>query len=481
MRISFAFLLVFATGVLTAQSTLTAEQQLEDLRVFEQSIRDVHPGLFWYNDSATVTQRFATIKENSMSERELRSFYADVLGFYANLGCGHSWMSMPYALRKRWEEGPYQLPLNLFNTQDEWYVTYNLSEQDLPTGSQLLAINGLSMKAIIDSLSHFTPTDGFIQTRKRRTAKQNLNYYYQSFISADSTFRVSVLLPDASEPQDLLLSGISKQTAEERFKNRYPDEQGYNPYAEMFSTTFEGGIATLKIKTFSTSWLKNYDVKYKKAIAQFFEKIQEQNIRKVILDLRDNGGGDDEAGALLCTYLIADEFRYFDRMEAVTKKFNYAGYSDSKAFNLKGKLLKKDKENPGLYTFNMHPPLKPQKPSKYAYDGPLVVLQDGGSFSTTADVASILYQNKRGYFIGEENGGGFYGNNSAMMYHIRLPHSQINYYIPVIRYYSAVDQPALFGRGVPANEEIFKSYEQFVADKDPGMEAAIAYLNKQAP
>ncbi|MGB3464056.1 MAG: S41 family peptidase, partial [Cyclobacteriaceae bacterium] len=84
--------------------------------------------------------------------------------------------------------------------------------------------------------------------------------------------------------------------------------------------------------------------------------------------------------------------------------------------------------------FRMHPPLKEQKPKKDVFTGQLVVLTNGSTFSTAADVCAILYEQKRALFVGEEVGGGFYGNNSAISLGIKLPNSGISYWIPLVRY-----------------------------------------------
>ncbi|MFT4739121.1 MAG: hypothetical protein ACI8QD_000724 [Cyclobacteriaceae bacterium] len=95
-------------------------------------------------------------------------------------------------------------------------------------------------------------------------------------------------------------------------------------------------------------------------------------------------------------------------------------------------------------------------------------LQNGGTFSTSSDFATITHANDRGVFVGEANGGGYFGNNSALMYDIRLPHSEITYYIP-IRYYTSVTNTDLIGRGVPADYETVTSYQDHLDDKDISM------------
>lgn len=50
-----------------------------------------------------------------------------------------------------------------------------------------------------------------------------------------------------------------------------------------------------------------------------------------------------------------------------------------------------------------------QQPSEPHSSGKVLVLMNGGSFSTTCEFRSNLPYRKRATFVGEEAGGGYYG------------------------------------------------------------------------
>ena len=60
-----------------------------------------------------------------------------------------------------------------------------------------------------------------------------------------------------------------------------------------------------------------------------------------------------------------------------------------------------------------HPNLGIQQPSQPNFSGQVVVLMNGGSFSTTCEFLSNLHDRKRAIFVGEEAGGGYFGNSAA--------------------------------------------------------------------
>ena len=478
MKIRFtllSLLLLFAFEW-TAQSQqmplLSTEALKEDFQVFQNSIQDIHPGLYWYNDTTTIVQRFRHIEEQIGSGLELKTWYALLQEFYAKINCGHSWMSVPYAWRKQLEEGPYQLPFDIYFEKDKATLLNDLTPDQLLTKShKVKTINGEPIMEVFNQLLQYAPSDGYNLTRRRQLVAWNFSRYYQTFIRHDSTVSLTLVSPSGAE-KEVQMKALQKSVADStRSARESLAASDDNALAAFKMINAETGY--LRLKTFARGWLKNRKINYDKFLKSTFAQLQQSEAKVLVLDLRGNGGGSDTFGAKLCQYLIPNEFNYFDRMETVTSKFKYRKYSSTRWFNWVGVLFRKDKEQPGLYTFNYHSPLETQKPQKTAFTGQLIVLTDGGTFSTAADVASILHANNRAVFVGEEVGGGYYGNNSAIQYQIKLPNSGITYYIPVVRYYSSVDFPEFYGHGVKPDIAVSPSYEDFIAGRDTVLEKAI--------
>lgn len=462
-------LVVLSTPSIHAQFKLTALEMEEDFQVFQSSIQDLHPGLYWYYDSVEITSRFNSIHSQLDKSLELRDFYTLLQGFYANLGCGHSWMSMPFKWREYLNKEPYRMPFDLYFESERAFISRDYTQEKELQGLELLAINGEKVSDILIKLMHYAPSDGYNQTRRKSTIASNFSRYYQTMVRTDSIFNLR--FQEGERVFNMKVSGIVKEEADNKKTERYAKA---NSKEKLLTYTTLEGVGYLKIKTFSSDWIKSQKQNYPKFLKETFRKLKEEKTRSLILDLRGNGGGDDDYGSLLCQYLISNEFKYFDRMEAVTKRFDYKQYSNTRSLNLLAAFaLRKDKTKDELYTYNKAKGLKIQKPKSDVFEGPIFILTDGGTFSTSADVAAILHANSRGTFMGEEVGGGYYGNNSAIMYDVKLPNSKITYYIPIIRYYSAVDYPSYFGYGVKPDIAITSTYENYVSGTDEVLTKAL--------
>ena len=89
----------------------------------------------------------------------------------------------------------------------------------------------------------------------------------------------------------------------------------------------------------------------------------------------------------------------------------------------------------------------------------------------------MLYTNKIGTFIGQETGGGYYGNTSGYSETFVLPHSKIEIEIPALKFEMKVNDLIPFGKGVIPHHKVIPTFEQLLK----GHNAALSFslkLNK---
>jgi C-terminal processing protease CtpA/Prc len=81
-------------------------------------------------------------------------------------------------------------------------------------------------------------------------------------------------------------------------------------------------IAYLRIRVFDGA-------EYPEAVRNVFRTLRDRGTGKLILDLRGNGGGVDQYGALLVSHLTDRPFRYFDRIHVATIRPSFAMWKPS--------------------------------------------------------------------------------------------------------------------------------------------------------
>jgi C-terminal processing protease CtpA/Prc len=201
-----------------------------------------------------------------------------------------------------------------------------------------------------------------------------------------------------------------------------------------------------------------------------FRVLGERGATSLILDLRGNGGGVDEYGALLLSHLVDRPFRYFDRIKVTSIAPSFATWLPRTFESMRTGTVA-DPEGGYRVTTALHAGVGRQQPAANPFLGKLVVLIDGGSFSTTADVAAHLRSWRRATFVGEETGGGYAGNTSGLNALIVLPNSRLKTKVMMYGYWNAV-APEPGGRGVVPEHVVPTRVVDLLRGTDRAMDVA---------
>ena len=200
------------------------------------------------------------------------------------------------------------------------------------------------------------------------------------------------------------------------------------------------------------------------------------------MDIRNNGGGDDDLGLNLFSYFYGKPIVEFKRMEFRMKKSKYFRYSDMKAFMwwmLTSVLNKTKKINDSTYIVKSGKTLKYYPPSKPQFQGKVFVLINGRSYSTTSDFAALMKSYGLATFIGEETGGCYYGNTSATEIKVILPNTGMQIWIPTVRYTTNVKPIAEFGRGTMPNHHVLLIVNDQLTGVDTELQFTMNLINEQ--
>ena len=104
---------------------------------------------------------------------------------------------------------------------------------------------------------------------------------------------------------------------------------------------------------------------------------------------------------------------------------------------------------------------------KLHFSGNIYLIQGGYSFSATTMFIGHLKGQKNVQTIGEETGGGYYGNSAMHIPTIILPHSQIQVSLPM--YKLVIDKTREKGRGILPDLYISPSSQAIKKGIDPKM------------
>ncbi|MBA2307480.1 hypothetical protein H0W26_05080 [Candidatus Dependentiae bacterium] len=418
-----------------------AKQLQEDFLIFRKVLEEDHPGLYRYTDKKVLDADFDNTFKRLNREMTEREFFPIVASIVSAIKCGHTGSNPSSELMSYLKT----FPLSLRFIKGKAYILSSPNNAIAP-GSELLSINGKKVPGITRAILAHLPADGDIETRKYWFLSRRFRLYYNLFLEQPDSFDVEYY--DAAKRQKTKIN-LPPLIENEAQAMALPDD-GKKPLRLEFLS--ESNTALLTIKTFGEDSIKKASQDYPKFLEAAFQEIKRKNVQNLIIDLRANGGGHDEFGSRLFSYLTDKEFRYFDYIETSTDRISLAQYTNAGSTRI-NKMFAEDLMPAVAGRFRLKQSVDDnlqqlQQPQKNHFDGKVWFLTTGRSFSTTADFCAIAHHHRRGPFIGEEVGGGYYGNNSGPSFRLTLPHTEVRVNIPVWKYVNAVSGYAYPRRGV---------------------------------
>ncbi|HEV8286852.1 MAG TPA: S41 family peptidase [Chitinophagaceae bacterium] len=310
---------------------------------------------------------------------------------------------------------------------------------------ELISLNRHSVEKIKQIILPHLISDGYNQTNKTASFERNFSNYYRLFVDTASLFVIKVK-DSLGRLFTITIKGVLNS---EREANR--NQNPVNTKVISLTNPLEGSNDNLSLRFINDSiaYLRiRYFIgdRFPAEIDSLFDIISKQNTQALILDLRWNGGGLDEWGAYLASKFTTKPFRYIDRIHARILVPSFAEWKQKPPVDL---INGTEQDPKGGYLIKplLNRTLSEQHPAESPFTGKLVILINGKTFSAASDFTAIISNLTNAIFVGEETGGGYEGNTSALNAILKLPNSKIKVNIHLWDYWSFVKSPKMKGRG----------------------------------
>ena len=116
---------------------------------------------------------------------------------------------------------------------------------------------------------------------------------------------------------------------------------------------------------------------------------------------------------------------------------------------------------------------------KHHYNGDVYLLTGGNTFSAATLVAGTLKPQANVTLVGEETGGGAYGNNAWLIPDVTLPNTGVRFRLPLFRLVINKEQPKT-GRGILPEVEALPTTNYLRREVDFKMQKVKALIAEKA-
>ncbi|MEO9211363.1 MAG: S41 family peptidase [Ginsengibacter sp.] len=412
-----------------------SEELQQDFTLLRNVLEEKHPTLYWYTSKDSMdylfNHGFQSISD-SMTELQFGwEVLAPVLG---GIRCGHT----GFGMSKDWnrfikDRQIPSFPFFLKVWKDTMMVIGNLNRNDtmIKRGDFVHAINGVSSKEIIAKMFSYMIKDGYADNVNYIRLSNNFPYFHRNIFGLFQNYSVNYSDSNGIFKNQVVSYYFPKSDTNsakiqiETRKEITPTRQ--QKLEQIRSLKIDSLYAVMTINSFSKGKLRTF-------FRRSFKEIRKKNIQQLIIDIRQNGGGEIKNYVLLTKYLRNTPFKVADSAYSVAKNFSpFTKKVSNGFFNNISLIFLSKKEKDKMYHFGYWEKKEFSPKRRNHFDGKTYLLTDGLTFSAAALFSNALKGQNNVTLVGEETGGGQYGNSGIIIPTLTLPQTHLRVRLPFFK------------------------------------------------
>jgi hypothetical protein len=443
------FLLTVLFSCTTARKNYNPDQRFgrkaldADYVLLRNILEAKHPALYWYTPKARMDFYFDSLRNQIADSMTAQQFGWQVLApLLQKIRCGHTSFSMDNQWRKfiRNKQIP-GFPLQVKTWGDTMIVTANLNKKDslIRSGMRITSINHIPVRELQENMFRYLPTDGYAHNINFSRLSANFPYYHRNIYGIFKNYRVGISDSSGEEKKYLIpLWSPEADSTEKKGTGKGPTvkmsakekRQLKRDRYRRFGIDSVQNYAALTLNTFNNGRFK----RLRRFFRSSFRELEKNRIENLVIDLRNNGGGNIDLYVLLAKYIKDSAFRVSDSTYARAKSLSpYTRHIRHGWINNIGLLFLTKKNREGQYRLGHYERHYYRPKKKNHFNGQVYVLTAGPTFSASTLFCHAVKGQKNVLLVGEETGGGWHGNSGVMIPDIRLPQTKLLVRLPLFK------------------------------------------------
>lgn len=460
--------------------TVSTADARADIALMRRALETIHPGLYRRATKPEMDRAFDALEggvDGPVTDAELYRRIAETL---ALIRCTHTKAEQTEAMEEWRIDHAAHLPWRFRILEGRMIVvSSDPAQAALPRGAEILSINGRRVKALIKGLAPYVSVDGASDwTRPTFLAEDSdlmgadFDHYYPYLFGFPDAFHVTLRDGDKARAVTLKPITFRQWTKLDNNGAKYRLEFGADTRWKML----DGRTGYLNVPTF-VNYRNPADAAalYARALGE----LRAAGATRLIVDLRENGGGSNDAALGLIDALALQPYTYQKAVRL--KAVRYGDLPDYiSTWGDRDSLFNPPLENftrtaDGWYDLkpDLSPDeLKPRAPAPNAFTGPVIVLIGPKNASGATMTVAKLKDMGRVTLVGARAGGSADGPTAGNIFNVKLPKSGIAVRIPNAWNAMAVERFDPKG-GIEPDIEVRETIADFRAGRDLALERAL--------
>lgn len=389
-KLLYLLCLAFLSNVALSQTppfglnTFSISELQEDFTYMRDRIEQKHPLIYLYTPKANVDRFLDSLYQQITYPMTELAFIKLLTPIAALIQDGHNYVIPSKAALDSIRGYDYLFPMELKCIEGRLYVARDLSLSSAPlTGLEITAINSTTTNEMMAVFLSNLGRDGHNAQHAYAAINESFRFYYHTYFGFDTSYVVHYRTKDNID-SSCIIAGRDLDAIKKEKLSRYPMVE-HGPESDLtFNIIDSMQTAVLGIKTFSPDITNR---KFRTAISTYFDSIRNADTKYLVLDLRDNRGGNPNHVKFILQHLFDEPFEQAKECRVVKRKQGEDFYVRTR---------KQWYPWYGIGKYN---------PEKNNFTGPLFVLVNEGTYSAGVILCSVLHRYKRAVFIGNETGG----------------------------------------------------------------------------
>jgi len=359
---------------------ISPEVMKKEIKYLSDQIIDIHPS---ENKHDIINDAFKELSEEIKDPLLIGDYVLNLMIFLAELGDSHTLIN-PINIKSD------QLAIELEWLKDGLFVS-NSKYKQIQKGDKVLKIGDMEYEEILQFMKSIIPAENEYLRKQRASAFLTHEFFLRAMSVLDGD---SVTIVTKRDNEKLLHELILKSSSDINISNE--DTSGW--YDWKIYDKYNIGYFELRES--------KIDSDYEKEVKNFFEEVNRQRIKTILIDIRENSGGNSDVMIPFIEHLSVKEFNSY----GVITKFSKTASSQRGYHKVNGL----DEVTNGKVKNNHRTPL---------YSGDIYILTGPKTYSSGTVFAVQLHDVGLATIIGEPTGGSpsHYGD----FIEIALPYSNI--------------------------------------------------------